>query len=83
MAEKRLDALCGAVERAGIGGRHRCLIWAAARAVELDDAIPPETIANALIEAALRAGLQDHEADLARQVRNAFKIGLFGTGPAA
>ena len=41
-AYRRLDALCGAVGRAGVGGRHRCLIWAAARAVELDDAIPRE-----------------------------------------
>ena len=39
-AQKRLDALCRAIERANVGGRHRCLIWAAARAVELDDATP-------------------------------------------
>ena len=41
------------------GGRHRCLIWAAARAVELDDALPREDIAAALIAAAQRAGLDD------------------------
>ena len=83
MAELRLTALCRAVERAGVGGRHRCLIWAAARAVELDDALPREEIAAALIAAAQRAGVDDHEADLARQVRNGFKIGIFGTEAAA
>jgi hypothetical protein len=83
VAERRLDALCRAIERAGVGGRHRCLIWAAARAVELDDALPRETIAQALIAAAQRAGVDDHEADLARQVRNGFKLGIFGTGAAA
>ena len=83
VAELRLDSLCRAVERAGVGGRHRCLIWAAARAVELDDAIPRASIADALIDAAKRAGLDDSDADLARQVRNGFKIGIFGTGAAA
>jgi hypothetical protein len=78
VAERRLDALCGAVERAGVGGRHRCLIWAAARAVELDDALSRDAIARELIAAARRAGLDDHETDLARQVRNGFKIGIFG-----
>lgn len=83
VAERRLEALCRAVERAGVGGRHRCLIWAAARAVELDDALPREAIARGLIAAAQRAGLDDHEADLARQVRNGFKIGIFGAEAAA
>ena len=78
VAERRLDALCRAVERAPVGGRHRCLMWAAARAVELDDALPREAIARELIAAARRAQLDDHEADLARQVRNGFKLGIFG-----
>ena len=77
------SSLCRAVERAGVGGRHRCLIWAAARAVELDDAIPRASIADALIDAAKRAGLEDSDGDLARQVRNGFKLGIFGTGAAA
>ena len=79
VAEMRLAALCRAVERAGVGGRHRCLIWAASRAVELDDALPREEIAQALINAAQHAGLDDREPDLARQVRNGFKLGIFGT----
>ena len=83
VAELRLSSLCRAVERAGVGGRHRCLVWAAARAVELDDAIPRASIADALIEAAQRAGLEDSDGDLARQVRNGFKLGIFGTGAAA
>ena len=83
VAERRLDALCRAVERAAVGGRHRCLMWAAARAVELDDALPREAIARELIASARRAGLDDHEAELARHVRNGFKIGIFGTGAAA
>jgi hypothetical protein len=78
VAQRRLEALCRAVQRAGVGGRHRCLLWAAARAVELDDALPRTAIAAELIAAARRAGLDDHEADLARQVRNGFKIGIFG-----
>jgi hypothetical protein len=68
VAERRLAALCMAIERAAVGGRHRCLMWAATRAVELD---------------ARRAGLDDHEADLARQIKNAFRIGIFGSGAAA
>ena len=83
IAYQRLDALCRAIERAGIGGRHRCLIWAAARAIELDDALPREAIAKELIGAAHRAGLDDSDADLARQIRNGFRIGIFGTGAAA
>ena len=83
VAYRRLAALCGAIERAGLGSRHRCLMWAAARAVELDDAIPRPAIAAELIAAARRAGLDDHEADLARQVRNGFKIGIFGAEVAA
>ena len=83
VAERRLDALCRAVERTGVGGRHRCLMWAAARAVELDDALPREAIAKELIASARRAGLDDSEADLARQVRNGFKIGIFGAEAAA
>ncbi|MFO1075878.1 MAG: hypothetical protein U1E17_24870 [Geminicoccaceae bacterium] len=82
-AERRLAGLCDAVERARIGERHRCLIWAAATAVELDDAIPRADIAAELIAAAQRAGLEDHEADLARQVRNGFRLGIFGSAGAA
>ena len=37
----------------------------------------------ALINAAQRAGLEDQRADLARQVRNGFKLGIFGTGAPA
>jgi hypothetical protein len=82
-AEKRLHALCAAIERANVGGRHRCLIWAAARAVELDDALPREHIAVELITAARRAGLSDSDSDLQRQVRNGFRIGIFGAEAAA
>jgi hypothetical protein len=82
-AERRLAGLCEAVERARVGERHRCLIWAAARAIELDDAIPRAAIAAELVAAAQRAGLDDHEADLARQVRNGFRIGIFGSAGAA
>ena len=78
MARKRLQPLCQSVERARVGDRHRCLMWAAARAVELDDAIPRAEIAAELMAAARRAGLDDSDADLARQVRNGFKIGIFG-----
>jgi hypothetical protein len=83
VAERRLDALCGAIERANVGGRHRCLIWAAARAVELDDALPREQIAMELIAAARRAGLPDSDHDLQRQVRNGFRLGIFGAEAAA
>ena len=83
VAERRLDALCGAIERSAVGGRHRCLIWAAARAVELDDALPREHIAMELITAARRAGLPDSDADLQRQVRNGFRLGIFGAEAAA
>lgn len=83
VAERRLDALCGAIERSAVGGRHRCLIWAAARAVELDDTLPREHIAMELITAARRAGLPDSDTDLQRQVRNGFRIGIFGAEAAA
>ncbi len=83
VAERRLEALCGALERAAVGGRHRCLIWAAARAIELDDALPREHIAVELIAAARRAGLPDSDTDLQRQVRNGFRLGIFGTEVAA
>jgi hypothetical protein len=79
LAWKRLEALCGAVRQAVVGGRHRCLLWAAARAIELDDALPRAAIAEALIAAAQHAGLEDHEAELTRQVRNGFKLEIFGT----
>jgi hypothetical protein len=81
VARLRLAALCGAVERASLGGRHRCLLWAAARAVELDDALTREEIAQALIDAARRAGLEDGDEELIRTVRNGFKIGVFGERP--
>ena len=83
VAARRLAALCRAVEHAGQGGRHRCLLWAASRAVELDDALARTDIADALITAVRKAGLDDSDADLARQVRNGFKLGIFGTGEAA
>ena len=83
VAYQRLEALCRAVERAGVGARHRCLLWASARAVELDDAIPRAAIAAELIASARRAGLDDSEAELARHVRNGFKLGIFGTEAAA
>jgi hypothetical protein len=70
---------CGG--RAAAGGRHRCLIWAAARAVELDDALTREEIAEALIAAAKRAGLEDGDKELERNVRNGFKLGIFGAKP--
>jgi hypothetical protein len=79
-ARQRLAALCGAVRRAAAGGRHRCLLWAAARGVELDDALPRAEIAAALLDAARSAGLQDSDRELERHVRNGFKLGLFGTG---
>lgn len=83
VAERRLDALCRAIERSAVGGRHRCLIWAAARAVELDDALPREHLAMELMAAARRAGLPDSDSDLQRQVRNGFRIGIFGAEAAA
>jgi hypothetical protein len=80
VARRRLAALCRIMERAPVGGRHRRLIWAAARAIELDDALPRASMADDLISAAQRAGLTDQEADLARQVKNGFRIGIFGSG---
>jgi hypothetical protein len=81
VAQVRLEALCGAVERAAAGGRHRCLVWAAARAIELDDALTREEIAAALVAAARRAGLEDGDKELERNVANGFKIGIFGAKP--
>lgn len=83
VAERRLEALALAVERAGQGGRHRCLLWAAARAVELDDALSRAAIADRLKAAARAAGLDDSDRDLTRQIANGFKLGIFGTGAAA
>lgn len=83
LAERGLVSLCKAVARAGKGSRHRCLLWAAARAVELDDAIPRAEIAAELLAAARRAGLEEPEAELSRQILNGFKIGVFGAGAAA
>ena len=81
-AQRRLAALCRAIARAGVGQRRLCLLWAAARAVELDDALPRTAIAAELIAAARRAGLDESEAELVRQVRDGFRIGIFGTGGA-
>ena len=81
-AQRRLAALCGAVERAAVGQRRLCLLWAAVRAVELDDALPRTAIAAELIAAARRAGLDESEGELVRQVRDGFRIGIFGTGGA-
>jgi hypothetical protein len=83
MARKRLQPLCQSVKRARVGDRHRCLIWAAARAVERDDAIPRAEIAAELMAAARRAGIDDSDADLARQIKNGFKLGIFGAESAA
>ena len=58
-------------------------MWAAVRAVELDDALSRDTIAAELIAAARRAGLDDPDRDLQRQVANAFKLGIFGQRAAA
>ena len=55
-AARRLAGLCRAVERAQPGSRHHCLVWAAARAVELDDAMTRAEIAAALLAAARTAG---------------------------
>jgi hypothetical protein len=75
VAYQRLEALCRAVERAGVGGKDLgCGTGNRARR---------PAIAAELIAAARRAGLDDTEADLARQVRNGFKIGIFGTEAAA
>ena len=51
--------------------------------MELDDALPREHIAVELITAARRAGLRTATADLQRQVRNGFRIGIFGAEAAA
>jgi hypothetical protein len=83
VAELRLQPLCDAVTRAGKGSRHRCLLWAAARAVELDDAIPRAEIAAELLTAARKAGLEEPDKELERQILNGFKIGVFGAGAAA
>jgi hypothetical protein len=80
---RRLEALCKGIVQAKVGDRHHCLMWAAVRGVELDDALPRTAIAAELIAAARRAGLDDDEADLARQIRNRFKIGIFGAEAAA
>ena len=83
VAEHRLRPLCEAVGRAGKGDRHRCLMWAAARAVELDDTIPRAEIAAELLTAARRAGLDEPDKELERQIGNGFKLGVFGTGAPA
>ena len=81
-AQRRLAALCGAIERTAVGQRRLCLLWASVRAVELDDALPRIAIAAELIAAARRAGLDESEGELVRQVRDGFRIGIFGTGGA-
>jgi hypothetical protein len=80
VAQKRLAALCRAVARAARGSRHRTLIWAAARAVELDHALSRSAIAQALFDAARAARLEDSDRDLQRQITNGIRIGAFGTG---
>ena len=82
-AAARLRPLCDAVARKSQGGRHRALLWAAARAVELDDAMPRAAIATELLAAARRAGLDEPDHELERQIANGFKIGVFGTGAPA
>jgi hypothetical protein len=51
------------------------------RAIELDDALTREEIAAAMVAAANRAGLEDSDAELERNVANGFKIGIFGAKP--
>jgi hypothetical protein len=80
-AERRLGALCRTVACAGVGERHRTLLWAAMKGVELDDALPRAAIAAELIAAARHAGLTEAEAELARQVKNGFRLGIFGGTP--
>ena len=82
-ARRRLVGLCRAVERAAPGSRHRCLVWAAARAVELDDAMARAEIAAALLAAARAAGLDEPDAELQRQIKNGFRFGIFGPGASA
>jgi hypothetical protein len=79
VAERRLAGLCSAIERAQPGIRHSHLVWAAARAVAIDDALPRAAIAAELIAAARRAGLKDRDDELVRHVRNGFRFGIFGT----
>ncbi len=83
-AGKRLDALCRGIERATKGNRHRTMLWAAARAVELDDALSRGEIADALLGAMRgHSDITESDDDLRRQISNGFKIGVFGLGAAA
>lgn len=83
-AGKRLDALCRGIKQASKGNRHRTMMWAAARAVELDDALSRGEIAEALLGAMRgHSDITESDDDLRRQIANGFRIGIFGLGAAA
>lgn len=82
-ARDDLARLSWAIRRGGKGNRHRLLLWAAARSVELDRLLSREEIAGELLDAARRAGLDEPDKELERQIANGFKIGVFGGGAAA
>lgn len=83
-AGKRLDALCRGIRQATKGNRHRAMMWAAARAVELDDALSRGEIADALLDAMrVHSDITESDDDLRRQIKNGFRIGVFGRGAAA
>ena len=83
-AGKRLDALCRGIRQATKGNRHRAMMWAAARGVELDDALSRGEIADALLDAMrVHSDITESDDDLRRQIKNGFKIGVFGLGAAA
>jgi hypothetical protein len=83
-AGKRLDALCRTIRQAGKGNRHRAMMWAAVRAVELDDALARGEIAGALLDAMRgHSDITDSDDDLRRQIKNGFKIGIYGLGAGA
>ena len=83
-AGKRLEALCRGIRQATKGNRHRTMMWAAARAVELDDALSRGEIADALLDAMrCHSDITESDDDLRRQIKNGFRIGVFGCGAAA
>lgn len=57
---KALGALVTTIENLGEGKRNNYLYWAMRRAIE--EGIPPRLAAQALRQAAVRSGLDDHEA---------------------
>lgn len=83
-AGKRLDALCRGIKQATKGNRHRAMMWAAVRAVELDDALSRGEIADALLDAMRgHSDITESDDDLRRQIKNGFKIGVYGLGAGA